>query len=1148
MRMILKCIEVSSWVLFFLNCCNAVEIPYFVEQLPTITSVNPKTQIAFPEDEEFQIKCNATGNPSPTYQWTKDGKPYDPFTDPNVRTKNNSGTFILHNVANITSYNGTYRCDASNKLGTAISEKTTFLVPGNTPFPKEHIPPITVEEGEYVVLPCDPPTGIPPIKFHWMSVNLIQIPQDSRVSVGQNGNLYFANVKFSDSTQDYYCHVAFNSIRRIYQKMPMKLIVLPSESPRERAPKILTPHGKRSSVTVLTGDLLELECIAEGLPTPTIAWMKGKEPFPEERAITENYGNIIKIQNVSEADEGVYQCVAYNKLGSVYHDFHVHIEEPPRWNEIPESSVLNVGSKVDLRCSAFGKPEPNITWKINGKTLEYGVLPSNYHIKDKEISISNLQVIDSGVYQCEASNDHGILLTSANIHVLDIPPVILTPDDKTYISVQGHDVYLYCDVFSFPPANIMWNRDESVQQLIGGRYNMLENGTLQIKDTKEQDAGTYTCWVTNARGKAAITANLVLREPTIVSLLPENPRVQRSHRVTLTCPIQCDEHLLPSLIITWKKDGQILTKSNQRIHINYDSLWISGVTMEDEGIYSCSGETALDSVTVETHLSVQDLPSPPEHLQLSEKLGNSVLLSWTPGNNHNSPITEIIIQSQKSRHDLGDWEDITSVPGNETSALLTLIPYLHYRFRVIAVNKIGKSSPSDPSERYSTPPSVPDRNPEVVYLENTKPNELTVKWEPLGPEEHNGPGMEYRVSWRHQGVETNWHHEKVKHPQFTIKNIPAFAPYEIRIQAVNEMGAGPEPSVHTEYSGEDTPDAAPQDVRVEVLNSSLTKVTWTGITQDRVRGHLTGYKLIYKKNRNLLDGRKHHSGSYVLVFPGQKTWGLIPKLDPFCEYQVSVVAFNTQGDGPESTPVIFHTSEGVPEQPHFLRIMNSDQNSLTLSWGPPRKVNGILTHYLLQHQIINDTDEVGTLRIINITNPSTVNWRIPHLHGATKYKFYLKACTSMGCGKSVSEEGLTVTQATYAVVAHDISTKGWFIGLLCAVALLTLTMLIACFVQKNKGGKYAVKEKEDLQTEIEVQPVEDEIFDEQYSDKKPLNGSQESFSTDIIKACESMDSLAQYSDGDQQFNEDGSFIGAYNEAKEKNYVDINSTTIYSLHS
>lgn len=45
----------------------------------------------------------------------------------------------------------------------------------------------------------------------------------------------------------------------------------------------------------------------------------------------------------------------------------------------------------------------------------------------------------------------------------------------------------------------------------------------------------------------------------------------------------------------------------------------------------------------------------------------------------------------------------------------------------------------------------------------------------------------------------------------------------------------------------------------------------------------------------------------------------------------------------------------------------------------------------------------------------------------------------------------------YAGIYDGISTQGWFIGLMCAVALLTLLLLTICFVRRNKGGKYSGK-------------------------------------------------------------------------------------------
>lgn len=75
--------------------------------------------------------------------------------------------------------------------------------------------------------------------------------------------------------------------------------------------------------------------------------------------------------------------------------------------------------------------------------------------------------------------------------------------------------------------------------------------------------------------------------------------------------------------------------------------------------------------------------------------------------------------------------------------------------------------------------------------------------QPLLPIEHNGPGLEYKVSYRRQDVEEDWKENTVKRHSFVVKNTPTFVPYEIKIQAKNRQGFGPEPKLVTGYSGED---------------------------------------------------------------------------------------------------------------------------------------------------------------------------------------------------------------------------------------------------------------------------------------------------------------------------------------------------------
>jgi neuropilin 2 len=62
--------------------------------------------------------------------------------------------------------------------------------------------------------------------------------------------------------------------------------------------------------------------------------------------------------------------------------------------------------------------------------------------------------------------------------------------------------------------------------------------------------------------------------------------------------------------------------------------------------------------------------------------------------------------------------------------------------------------------------------------------------------------------------------------------------------------------------------------------------------------------------------------------------------------------------------------------------------------------------------LVNDTYEIGELNDINITTPSKPSWRLSNLSATTKYKFYLRACTSKGCGKPVTEESATLAEGS----------------------------------------------------------------------------------------------------------------------------------------
>uniref|UniRef100_A0A8C2I7J5 Cell adhesion molecule L1-like b n=1 Tax=Cyprinus carpio TaxID=7962 RepID=A0A8C2I7J5_CYPCA len=1088
---------------------NALDIPLEVEQLPTITEHSPASLIAFPFEESFPVKCEATGNPGPEFKWTKNGQDFDPYQDPRLITLHDSGTFIIPNNGNLTEFQGNYRCFATNKLGTAMSEEIEFIVPNIPKFPKEIIDPIEVMEGQSVILECNPPKGIPPLQIYWMTLSLQHIQQDERVSVGLNGNLYFSNAIETDSRRDYCCFAAFPRIRTIVQKTAMSVVV------------------KSIHKTLL---------------------------LDFKMAVVESHGKLLTIEMVNEEDEGKYMCRVKNPHGEVVHYFHVSVEEPLEFEIEPQSQLVTIGADVVIKCVVKANPQPSVVWRVNGRLLNGKHSLFLKVLKDGTISIHNAKPENSAVYQCEATNRHGTILVNANIMIMNIQPLILTENNLQYMAVEGKGVVMHCKVFSSPTSSITWSKTDSANSVEGERFSVYKNGSLEIHNVMKEDMGEYSCFAQNTEGKVAIAATLEVKD-SVKSIY----------------------------LILWEKDGMALNGSeNARYILDDGVLEIINVSFGDQGFYVCVARTPVDQDMAVAHFVVSlDVPDPPEDVVLSEHNGRSVKLQWIPGDDHNSSITKFVIEFEESQHEPGSWREMMRVPGNHHFALLNLHGHVDYRFRVSATNEVGRGRPSQATEGYKTPASAPDKNPENIKIEGHLPHEMDLNWEPLSPIEHNGPGLEYKVSYRRQGTGEDWTEHMVKRHSFVVKNTPTFVLYEIKIQAKNHAGWGPDPEIITAYSGEDFPSAAPENVAIDGMNNTMVKVRWDHVHKDKLNGHLGGYRISFWRLRSLLNSKKTHGDKHTLTFSGERNHTVITGLKPFSEYSLIVMAFNSRGNGPGSHPISFQTPEGVPGQVSALSVTNVQNHKITLTWSPPVDANGLIIGYILQYQLINDTEELGSPTTLNISADSS-KLHLQDLEAMSKYKFYLRCCTRVGCGPAVSEERTTVAEAsnwkisdalnsskTFHIIeglepgteytvrlmtkswvdnssifedvirtsAKGISNQGWFIGLMCAIALLTLIVLIACFVNRNKGGKYSVKEKEDLHPDLESQGINDDTFCEYSDDEKPLKSSQHSLNGDL-KGGDSGDSMVDYGDEDAHFNEDGSFIGEYSGRKERVSMEI----------
>ncbi|XP_046526411.1 neuronal cell adhesion molecule isoform X12 [Equus quagga] len=1154
-------------ILFLCQMISALEVPLDLVQPPTITQQSPKDYIIDPR-ENIVIQCEAKGKPPPSFSWTRNGTHFDIDKDPLVTMKPGSGTLTINIMSEgkAETYEGVYQCTARNERGAAISNNIVVRPSRSPLWTKEKLEPITLRNGQALVLPCSPPIGLPPPIIFWMDNSFQRLPQSERVSQGLNGDLYFSNVLPEDTREDYICYARFNHTQTIQQKQPISVKVISvdelndtiaanlsdtefygAKSSRERPPTFLTPEGNASSKEELRGNVLSLECIAEGLPTPIIYWIKEDGTLPINRTFYRNFKKTLQIIQVSEADSGNYQCIAKNALGAIHHTISVTVKAAPYWIMAPQNLVLSPGEDGTLICRANGNPKPRISWLSNGVPIEIAPDDPSRKIDGDTIIFSNVQERSSAVYQCNASNEYGYLLANAFVNVLAEPPRILTSANTLYQVIANRPALLDCAFFGSPLPTIEWFKGAKGSALREDIYVLHENGTLEIPVAQKDSTGTYTCVARNKLGMAKNEVHLEIKDPTRIIKQPEYAVVQRGSTVSFECKVKHDHTLTPT--VTWLKDNGELPNDG-RFTVDKDHLVVTDVSDDDGGTYTCVANTTLDTVSASAVLRVVDVPNPPFDLELTDQLDKSVQLSWTPGDDNNSPITKFIIEYEDAMHEAGLWHHQTEVSGTQTTAQLKLSPYVNYSFRVMAVNSLGRSLPSEASEQYLTKAAEPDKNPTAVEGLGSEPDNLVITWKPLNGFESNGPGLQYKVSWRQKDGDDEWTSVLVANvSKYIVSGTPTFVPYLIKVQALNDVGFAPEPAVVVGHSGEDLPMVAPGNVRVNVVNSTLAEVHWDPVPLKSIRGHLQGYRIYYWKAQTSPKRNRRHIEKKILTFQGSKTHGMLPGLEPFSHYTLNVRVVNGKGEGPASSDRVFNTPEGVPSAPSSLKIVNPTLDSLTLEWDPPSHPNGILTEYTLRYQPINSTHELGPVVDLKIPANKT-RWTLKNLNFSTRYKFYFYAQTSAGSGSQITEEAVTtVDEGKMAMASRqvDIATQGWFIGLMCAVALLILILLIVCFIRRNKGGKYPVKEKEDAHADPEIQPMkEDDGTFGEYSDAedhKPLKKGSRTPSDRTVKKEDSDDSLVDYGEGvNGQFNEDGSFIGQYSGKKEKEPAEGNESS------
>eukprot|EP00058_Branchiostoma_floridae_P023774 XP_002609264.1 hypothetical protein BRAFLDRAFT_124749 [Branchiostoma floridae] len=360
-------------------------------------------------------------------------------------------------------------------------------------------------------------------------------------------------------------------------------------------------------------------------------------------------------------------------------------------------------------------------------------------------------------------------------------------------------------------------------------------------------------------------------------------------------------------------------------------IWLVGYTEAGEG-------DSTEQVTVQTP---QGVPTAPREVVAVATGPTSATVNWQPPLANNGQLLGYKVYYQNN---LDEKVTVTELSASELSHTNDDIePMTEYLISVLAFTSIGEG-PHSQEVTLRTEEGVPAA-PTDLQASAVDARTIQVYWQQ--PQQANGNLLGYKLFY--QGFEDE---------DVTVLEIPSTdtswllsglqpaTEYLIWVVAYTGAGDGERPNEVIVQTLEGVPDA-PRDIVASATNPTTIRVKWHAPRQ--TNGVLLGYKVFYKHTAD-------DEIQAAVVAPNKLNHTNID-VDPMTEYVVTVSAFTSAGDGPESRPVTVRTQEGVPSSPFGLYAYALDTDSISISWQLPLDPNGVIEGYNLYYEADGSEDE-----------------------------------------------------------------------------------------------------------------------------------------------------------------------------------------------
>ncbi|CAH1783082.1 unnamed protein product [Owenia fusiformis] len=912
--------------------------------------IEPENTIFFEDTPEKIVRmiCSVDAFPYSSYTWQKDNVDITHRSDPRYTFTN--GELAISNPTRDRDA-GRYQCAAQNEGGKIFS-RPAFLNFGYLhDFSTQVRNPVQVDAWQGSAIDCYPPDHYPTIMFDWFKDNTDNFVRKEYTFVSWDSRLWFQY-----ATQDdiglYYCMVyqRAGGTNRGRTSMPVHLQVNQAVTPVIE-PTFATGFPQSFPGSPKRGDYVRLECFSQGTGKHIYRWDRIGGEMPQNAEFRER-NRVLILPMIQLEEAGEYKCTVRREFGQSISDVvQIVLQSEPYFTLPLENQHLDIGTNLIWRCEANGVPSPSYRWYRNGVLLTQETLPPDMAgratVNNNVLTINDVRLSDAEMYQCGAENVHGTLYSTAQVRVLEFAPTFAKLElQPRQFATQGGTTTIYCSPEAAPRPEIRWFRDRTELHPSpdeNARVRKLPNGHLMIRDIGRGDMGNYTCIATNSQGTASSTGELVILTRSTIPTGPMGLQVVENMTSYLHCEASVNRKL--DFTYIWKhNDIRINLEKEWKEFARYNGtyrggLFIKRTKIHHQGTYTCMVETQVDSVESKAELTVIGPPMQPTGVKVDQITATSIRVSFYSGFPNGRPITSHVIEALN--YHLNYWAvvktNVRCIYDPKVRCVTTvtgLSPWSRYRFRARSENELGTGEPSTQSVEITTSSTAPMQVPGNIRQGWGKVGTLEIVWDPLKPNEFNGPGIGYKVEWmdlqQSQSNESAIIMGTAKKYTHTIGEDLFYLLYNVSVTAFNDIGMGPKGEWVTIYSAEHIPTVMPVDLRAIQYNSTALYVCWQHIEpgRDTTRGRILGYGINY-----WIEGKETEEMSIQQNLYGQMDCGMIIGLWPFTNYWTNVQVFNSAGYGPKSANFKQRTLRKAPvEYPEEVNFAVLNNTALKVWW------------------------------------------------------------------------------------------------------------------------------------------------------------------------------------------------------------------------